>query len=114
MLLSKRDQAHIEHRLEASLTQACETGKAEVVGFSWLTHEVDYQQFPSSLMVVWIFDTQANRDQALANGQNERMLELTAEALSDADISVSSVSTHRHSTVKSNVSVLMQGTGGNA
>ncbi len=96
MLLSKRDQAHIERRLVATLTEACETAKAEITGFSWLTHEMDYGAFPSSLMVVWIFDTQANKDQALASGQGERMVELTAVALREADVLVSPVSAHVH------------------
>ena len=96
MLLSMRDQAHIERRLVATLTEACETAKAEIVGFSWLTHEMDYGAFPSSLMVVWVFDTQANKDQALANGQGERMVELTAVALRKADVLVSPVSAHVH------------------
>jgi hypothetical protein len=96
MLLSKRDKAHIERRLVATLTEACETAKAEIVGFSWLTHEMDYEVFPSSLMVVWIFDTQANKDQALASGQGERMVELTAVALRDAVVLVSPVSAHVH------------------
>ena len=96
MLLSKRDQAHIERRLVATLTEACETAKAEIVGFSWLTHEMDYGAFPYSLMVVWVFDTQANKDQALASGQGERMIELTAAALREADVLVSPVSAHVH------------------
>ncbi|WP_166359635.1 hypothetical protein [Pseudomonas akapageensis] len=96
MMLSKREQAQIERRLVATLTEACETAKAEIVGFSWLTHEVDYGRFPASLMVVWVFDTQANRDQALAKGQGARMVELTASALSDADVVVSPVSAHVH------------------
>jgi hypothetical protein len=96
MLLSKRDHAHIERRLVATLTEACETAKAEIVGFSWLTHEIDYGAYPSSLMVVWVFDTQANKDHALANGQGERMVELTAVALREADVLVSPVSAHVH------------------
>ena len=94
MLLSKREQAARERLLIACLTQACEAGQAEIVGFAWLTLRVDYQNFPASLMVTWVFDTQANRDRALANGQGERMAELTAEAFSNADISVSAVSAH--------------------
>ncbi|MFW0753962.1 hypothetical protein ACN1C3_04295 [Pseudomonas sp. H11T01] len=96
MLLNKRDQAHIERRLVATLTEACETAKAEIVGFSWLTHEIDYEVFPSSLMVVWVFDTQAHKDQAIASGQGERMVELTAVALRDANVLVSPVSAHVH------------------
>ncbi|KPH01953.1 hypothetical protein AEQ67_03340 [Pseudomonas sp. RIT-PI-q] len=94
MGLSKREQAHIERRLVATLTEACETAKAQIVGFAWLTHEVDYVEFPASLRVVWVFDTEAQKDQALAGGQGERMVELTAIALSEADVLVSPVSAH--------------------
>lgn len=88
--LSKRDQARLERRLASTLTEACETAKAEIVGFSWLTHEVDYAAFPASLRVVWIFDTQAEKDQAVA-GQRERMIELTAEALEAAEVVLTNV-----------------------
>jgi hypothetical protein len=81
MTLSKRDQASIERRLVAALTDACETAKAELVGFCWLTHEIEYRDFPNSLRVTWVFDTQANQAQALSNGQSQRMTELTAIAL---------------------------------
>ncbi|MBU6957872.1 hypothetical protein KRR23_08960 [Pseudomonas sp. CVAP len=94
MLLSKRDQARIERRLVVTLTEACETAKAEIVGFAWLTHEVDYSAFPASLQVTWVFDTLADKRQALAVGQAERMVELTSVALSEADILVSPVSAH--------------------
>ena len=94
MALSKREQAHIERRLVATLTEACETAKAQIIGFEWLTHEVDFDDFPSSLRVIWVFDTQANMDQALASGQGERMVELSATALSEADVPVRKVSAH--------------------
>lgn len=94
MLLSKRDQARTERRLAATLTEACETAKGEVAGFCWLTHTVDYAAFASSLRVLWVFDTQASQDQALAAGQGPRMVELTALALSAADVQLASVADH--------------------
>lgn len=94
MLLSKREQAQVERLLVATLTEACETAKAEIVGFSWLTHEVDYGAFPSSLRVIWVFDTQAQLDQAVAAGQGARMIELTEAALREAQIELGSVSAH--------------------
>ena len=46
------------------------------------------------LKVVWVFE--ANKDQAVASGQGERMFELTAVALREADALVSPVSAHVH------------------
>ena len=86
MPLSKRDQARIERRLVASLTHACETAKAEIPGFEWLTHQVDGGPFPDSLRVIWVFDSRTSKDLALANGHGARMRELTLAALSDADV----------------------------
>ncbi|MEE3635883.1 hypothetical protein UIA24_16710 [Pseudomonas sp. AL 58] len=96
MFFNKRDQANIERRLVATLTEACETAKAEIVGFCWLTHTVDYRAFPSSLKVTWVFDTLTNKQQALASGQGARMVELTAAALVEAGIALDPVSTHVH------------------
>lgn len=91
---SKRDHARIERRLIGSLTDACEAAKAEIVGFDWLTHEADYQAFPRSLRVIWVFDTLLNKERALAAGQDQRMVELTSIALEQADVTVPNVQRH--------------------
>ncbi|QJI30045.1 hypothetical protein HKK55_15515 [Pseudomonas sp. ADAK18] len=88
---TKRDSARIERRLVATLTEACETAKAEILGFDWLTHEVDYTAFPQSLRVIWVFDTRSNKEQALAKGEGQRMRELTGAALRDADVDLPSL-----------------------
>lgn len=96
MSSTKREQARIERQLIASLTDACETAKSEITGFCWLTHTVDYQRFPESLQVTWVFDSQAHKELAHANGQNARMVELTAIALEDADVQLSPLAAHVH------------------
>ena len=94
MSLSKRTQAQIERRLITSLTEACETAKSQIPGFVWLTHVVDYEAFPASLKVVWVFDNQVNKDFALADGEARFMVELTTRALADANINVRQVANH--------------------
>ncbi|NWC96304.1 MULTISPECIES: hypothetical protein [unclassified Pseudomonas] len=81
-----RDSARIERRLVAALTEACEIAKAEITGFDWLTHEVDYAAFAKSLQVVWVFDTRANRELAVSQDNGARMRELTASALEEAGV----------------------------
>jgi hypothetical protein len=83
---TKRDTARLERRLVATLTDACETAKTEIPGFEWLTHTVDYAAFPQNLRVIWVFDTRAHKELALANGADQRMRELTAAALQDAEV----------------------------
>ena len=91
MPLSKRDQTRMERQLSSCLREACEAAKAEIVGFSWLTHEVDYARFPESLQVSWIFATEAQRAQAIEEGQAARMQALTQAALAEAGIDMSAL-----------------------
>lgn len=94
MASSKRKYSGIERELIRALTCACETAKAEIVGFQWLTHEVDYQQFPQSLVVTWMFDSEANRARALASSDAARMRELTQVAFEEVGISVADIAAH--------------------
>lgn len=94
MASSKRKYAGIERELIRTLTIACETAKSEIVGFQWLTHDVDYEQFPQSLVVTWMFDSEASKTRALASPDKARMLALTLVAFDEVGISVSSVAAH--------------------
>jgi len=94
MSLNKRNLAQIERRLVKHLTDACETAKGQIPGFVWLTHSVDFEAFPASLKVVWVFDNQVNKDFALADGEARFMVELTTRALADANINVRQVAKH--------------------
>lgn len=96
MSLTKREQSRIERTLAATLTDACEAAKAEIVGFEWLTHDVDYQRFPASLRVIWVFASQAEQDAAIAKGQERLMQALTAAALQAADIALENPAVHVH------------------
>ncbi|EHY78833.1 hypothetical protein [Stutzerimonas stutzeri] len=91
MPLSKRDQTRMERQLSSCLREACEAAKAEIVGFSWLTHEVDYTRFPESLQVTWIFATEAQRAQAIEEGHAARMQALTRAALAEAGIDMAAL-----------------------
>lgn len=90
----KRKYSGIERELIRALTLACETAKSEIVGFQWLTHDVDYEQFPQSLVVTWMFDSEANRTRALASADQARMLALTLAAFDEVGISVSRIVDH--------------------
>lgn len=58
MKLSKTNQK-IDNNICKALTIACESSLHEVDGFSWLTHRVNYTNFPASLIVTCVFNTGA-------------------------------------------------------
>tara|TARA_R110002051_G_scaffold244968_1_gene304782 strand:- start:804 stop:1199 length:396 start_codon:yes stop_codon:yes gene_type:complete len=92
--LSAREQRQLDRELSRTLTQACDVAKAEVGGFAWVTHEVQWDDFPASLRVIWIFESNADIARALKEGWNQRLLALTDRALRDAEITVKRVEQH--------------------
>ncbi|MCH8493584.1 MAG: hypothetical protein LAT53_10160 [Idiomarina sp.] len=63
----RKTHQKIDKQIIKALTAVCEDAKYECEGFTWLTHEVDYQRFPQSLRVVLVF-TQDTPEQALLTG----------------------------------------------
>ncbi|WP_413704832.1 hypothetical protein [Pseudomonas sp. Pseusp16] len=87
MTLGKRELARIERRLVTTLTDACETAKGEIKGFTWLTHTADLNALAQTLKVTWVFETLTEKKLAQASAK-ERIFELTAIALIEANIDV--------------------------
>lgn len=73
-----------ENAIRVALTEACETAREHHPGFEWLTHFADYDNFPDSLAIVCIYDTNAN----LANTDRDGVRALIRDKLSSTDISI--------------------------
>ena len=56
MKLSKTNQK-IDNNVCKALTIACESSLHEVAGFVWLTHRANYTNFPASLVITCVFNT---------------------------------------------------------
>lgn len=84
----RRELARTERRLITTLTEACETAKDEIQGFTWLTHTADLNALAKTLKVTWVFETLADRQLAQIDAK-ARILELTALALKEAGIDLS-------------------------
>lgn len=62
----RKTDKKIENEIIRRLTDVCEDAKHECSGFSWLTHNVDYQRFPASLTVTLVFNETASEAMMLA------------------------------------------------
>ena len=71
----KRNEKKIENAIVRALNGVCETLRYESNGFSWLTHFVDYSNFPQSLKLVFVFDT----NQSLKSAKNEALFQTIFE-----------------------------------
>jgi hypothetical protein len=66
MKLSKTNQK-IDNNVCKALTIACESSLHEIAGFVWLTHRANYTNFPTSLVITCVFNT--NEEVALMKEQ---------------------------------------------
>ena len=71
-----------EDALRQALTEACEIALEKYEGFQWLTHFVNYSDFPASLSIVCVYDTNAH----LAKTDKEGMRVLIKEKLASIGI----------------------------
>jgi hypothetical protein len=85
MPAGKRELARMERLLITTLTEACETAKSEIKGFTWLTHTGDLNAAAETLKITWVFETLADRKLAQVQAK-ARIRELTATALHEAGI----------------------------
>jgi hypothetical protein len=56
----RKSDKKIENQLRIALTEVCDTALKHFNGFEWLTHLVNYDNFPASLKVICVFDTNDN------------------------------------------------------
>ncbi|WP_113907606.1 hypothetical protein [Aliidiomarina celeris] len=52
----RKSDKKLENEIIRRLTEVCEAMKPQLEGFVWLTHEVNYQRFPQSLLVTLVFN----------------------------------------------------------
>lgn len=66
MKLTKTTQK-LDNNICKALTIACENSLHQIAGFSWLTHRANYTNFPASLIVTCVFETENDIEEMKAN-----------------------------------------------
>jgi hypothetical protein len=82
----KKTDKTLENTIVKALTEVCEQSLKEVNGFQWLTHLVNYKDFPRSLTVICIFDTKDQVSRLLKSQQYEALVKLIVETLKGSGI----------------------------
>lgn len=90
----KKTDKKLDNQICQALTKACEVAKNKVQGFQWLTHHVNYQQFPGSLSIICIFDTNAELEDARRESKDQLMLGIIKSQLTQININLKEISQH--------------------
>ncbi|TDF35083.1 Fis family transcriptional regulator [Alteromonadaceae bacterium M269] len=63
----KKTVKKLDNNVIKALTIVCEEFKNKGIGFEWLTHTADYANFPGSLIVTCVFDSNSDLQNAKNN-----------------------------------------------
>lgn len=84
----------MDNKIRIALTDVCETALKQLDGFQWLTHLVNYSDFPGSLKIVCVFDINENLAFCMSQGRTSELASLIQKKLSEIDVSVKNISSH--------------------
>ena len=81
----RKSDKKLENKLREVLTEVCETALKRFDGFEWLTHETNYKNFPNSLRITCVFDTNTNLDLFRASSASTELSRLIQKKLFEID-----------------------------
>ena len=90
----RKSDKKMENQLSVVLTEVCNSALKEFTGFQWLTHLVNYDNFPKSLKVVFVFDTNANLSTFIASNNSIDLNKLVQRKLIKIDIKLKDMTKH--------------------
>lgn len=70
----RKTDKKIDNQLRLVLTDACEAALKEIDGFQWLTHRVNYSNFPKSLKIICVFETNEQLANFTSNSKSSKKL----------------------------------------
>jgi hypothetical protein len=84
----------LDNNVVKALSIVCESAKQDVLGFEWLTHSANYANFPASLIVTCVFDTDQSLQTVLAQQQKIDLSKHIQKQLLKAGILLKDVRRH--------------------
>lgn len=88
----RKSDKKLDNQLRLVLTNVCEAALKEIDGFQWLTHLVNYSNFPKSLKVVCVFDTNENLSFFMSKSSGSELAFLIQRKLSEVGVNIKDMS----------------------
>lgn len=82
----RKSDKKTDNQIRLFLTDICEDFMKDFDGFLWLTHEVDYDNFPQSLRMTFVFASQASLDSFVASDGYPQLIAKLEKQLSQMKI----------------------------
>ena len=90
----RKTDKKIDNQIRAKLTDVCELALKEYSGFQWLTHLVNYSNFPKSLQIICVFDSNESLTNFKADNSEQILLALIEKNLIQLNINLNNIKKH--------------------
>jgi len=87
----KKSDKKIENALRVQLTEVCDQALDQFAGFEWLTHFVDYAEFPKSLYILCVFNREADIAELVNTGKEKQLFKLIEQRLAAENIRLKNI-----------------------
>ena len=84
----RKTDKKIENKLRAALTEVCDIALENVDGYQWITHTVNYDAFPASLLITCAFESQQAIEGLKQSQQDSFLQSIIIEKLGTASITL--------------------------
>lgn len=84
----RKTDKKLDKQITFVLNDICETKLKAFAGFKWVTHLVNFSNFPDSLKIVIVFDTKQSLAQFKAENSDSSLIMLIQHKLSTAGITI--------------------------
>lgn len=84
----KKSDKKIENAIRTALTNVCNIALETVPGFKWITHKVNYRDFPESLTIVCVFENDDSRQVAQQPEVEKHLHQIIQQQLAASEIKV--------------------------
>lgn len=90
----RKTDKKIDKALTKALTELCEDSLENIEGFQWLTHQVNYSNFPSSLKITCVFDTNERVKKLLNSRAESTLISQISTICNHLNITLKNISAH--------------------
>lgn len=90
----RKSDKKLDNDIRKVLTSICEQEFESVDGFVWLTHSVNYADFPDSLKIICVFDTDEKVKQFVSSDNKVRVISVIQSALGRLNIKLKKPDKH--------------------
>jgi hypothetical protein len=90
----RKTDKKIDNQLRIALTEVCEIALEDIDGFQWLTHLVQYTNFPQSVQIVCVFDTNQQLANFNVSASKQQLSQLIQKKLLQININFKNINEH--------------------